>query len=156
MFLFAGVVVGSFWVYWTLANRPFVNLHAAILRQFPDAVPQVIGGREKYSDTTEPQTLRIVLRVDEFDPNADPERAEDTADRLEVLAWTNLVKDDYGRLEVVLFRKYRESRSAYWTRVRDVSTGKLVEPGSSDRVPRTPRPASASPKSATPAASARI
>ena len=154
MFLFAAAVVGGFWLYWGLANRPFADLQRAILAEFPDAVPQVIGGRENLSDAAEPQTLRIVLRVADFDPREDVGRAGETADRLEVLAWRSLDRNEYGRLEIVLFRTYKESRSAYWRRVRDLTTGELIQ----DESPITDSTAAAAarPESATPAASARI
>ena len=117
MFIFAATVVGSFWVYWGLSNRPFRPLQAAILAEYPDTFPQVAGG---FARGESGATLRVVVRTFDFDPNEDRTAAESLADRIEELADETLPLADYRTIEVILFHTYREKRGEYWIRTHPI------------------------------------
>lgn len=116
MFLFGAFVVTGFWTYWYLANEPYKKLQQAILVEYPETFPQVIGGRVESRGAAGPTTLRIVVRTLNFDPQMDEPRAEAMADRLTKLARDRIDLSDYREVEIVLFHKYQEQRAAYWQR----------------------------------------
>ena len=124
MFLFGAVVVSGFWTYWYFANRPFRALQLAILNSYPDTFPQVAGGRVESRGSVGPSTLRVVVRTFDFDPRQDQDRADRMADAITALAADHVSLQDYRRLEIVLFHKYREKRSTYWQRDMELTDGR--------------------------------
>ena len=121
MMAFAVLVVSGFWIYWGLSNRPFRELQAAILAEYPQTFPQAAGGEEQVRGRTGPMTLRVVVRTLDFDPNAETERATELADRIEILAREHVDFAGYEQFETVLFRTYKERRAEYWTRMVDLT-----------------------------------
>lgn len=67
LFVYAGLMVGTMYLYWELYTRPFRPLQEAINAQYPNSMPRVIGGKHKSHREGSKPTLRVVVTVD-FDP----------------------------------------------------------------------------------------
>lgn len=120
MVLFGAAMVAGLWLYWELYTRPFRALQNAIALEFPGSSPRAIGGKEKSHRADSPATLRIIVRVD-FDPNADPPRAEQIAQRLAGLAKAHHDVSQYALLEIHLEQRVPEQETRHWSVARPVA-----------------------------------
>ena len=118
MFGFGIVMVGALWLFWESYTRPYRDLQYAIAAEFEDSSPRVIGGRKK-GDEQNPETLRIVIRVD-FDPNSDEDLSMRHAVRLVELARQHQDLSNYEVLEVHLMQHVPEAASRLWSLSRPV------------------------------------
>ncbi len=102
MFVFAGAIIGTLWIYSDRHTAPFRELTRALAAEFPGSVPKVEGGqRKKHKDT--PRILRIILKVT-FDPERDDRGAADFAGRVLAFARGHHDMAKYDTVEIHLFQ----------------------------------------------------
>jgi hypothetical protein len=117
MFAFGALLTSALYLYWELHTRPFRPLQDALVAEFPDFTPRVIGGRHKSHRAAAPNTLRIVLLVD-FNPKAESaaSRSEQIASRLAELAGQHHDVSAYDILEIHLVHRVPEAEDESWSR----------------------------------------
>ena len=122
MFAFGLLVVGGFWTYWALYDRPLQPLREAIAAEHPDLFVQIAAGTAKKSHVEE---LRIVARVP-FDPQDNVTRSQELADSIRsiALAWPDTMT--YDRLEVIFYETLGESREEYWSEVTELGDARRM------------------------------
>ena len=98
MFAFGVLSTAGIWVYWKLHLAPFMPLQKALVEAYPGSSPRVDGGRHK---STEPATLRLVLKVD-FTPDEHDPRVPAMIDRTIAITRHYLDFREYEDLEIYL------------------------------------------------------
>jgi len=117
---FGLLMVAALFIYWELYTGPFRPLQTAIAAEFPGSRPGVVGGRHKFNQPGNPETLRIVIWVD-FDGNADPEKAHGYSRRLAALANQYVDLSQYEDLEIRLIERVGDSDSRMWVDSRPIN-----------------------------------
>ncbi|MDA0833537.1 MAG: hypothetical protein O2955_17570 [Planctomycetota bacterium] len=113
MFLFAGVLVASMFVYWHFHTVKFRPLQEAIASEFPGSKPRVDGGKRKLHVESLPRVLRVVMKID-FNVEESPDKADRQLEQVRNLAEKYVEVDTYDELELHLYQAPPEREIKQW------------------------------------------